>query len=116
MESCCGAARCTADCMKSTWPASDDWGALHSMQTATGSPLPRKKLGTFRKKLLFTARHWVARHGLGSLPEFMIIGAQRSGTTSLHHYLMDYPQMIRALMKEIHFFDYNFHRGLAWYQ
>lgn len=50
------------------------------------------------------------------LPNFIIIGAQRSGTTYLYNILLTHPSVIPAFRKEVHFFDKNFHRGLAWYR
>lgn len=53
---------------------------------------------------------------VGLLPDFLIIGAQKSGTTSLYHYLSQHPCMHRATRKEVHFFDLHFHRGMGWYR
>jgi hypothetical protein len=50
------------------------------------------------------------------LPHFLIIGAQRSGTSFLFHYLCRHPNVRKPLMKEIHFFDLNFAKGMRWYQ
>lgn len=50
------------------------------------------------------------------LPDFIIIGAQRGGTTSLYTYLGQHPQITLAAIKEIHFFDNNFRKGVAWYR
>jgi len=50
------------------------------------------------------------------LPNFLIIGAQRGGTTSLYNYITKHPKIIPALQKEIHFFDINFNKGIQWYQ
>lgn len=50
-----------------------------------------------------------------SVPHFLIIGAQKSGTTSLYNYLIEHPLIIPALNKEIHFFDIYFEKGLNWY-
>jgi hypothetical protein len=58
------------------------------------------------------------------LPSFLIIGAQRAGTTSLFHYLSAHPDVDRstsgvdgaAWNKELHFFDDSFDRGLSWYR
>ena len=49
------------------------------------------------------------------LPNFIIIGAMRSGTTSLARYLGAHPQVFMAAKKEVHFFDFNFDRSLDWY-
>ncbi|GAC1381660.1 MAG: hypothetical protein NVS4B7_18140 [Ktedonobacteraceae bacterium] len=50
------------------------------------------------------------------LPDFIIIGTQRGGTTSLYYYLTEHPGIARALMKEVHFFDDHFEEGLHWYR
>jgi len=49
-------------------------------------------------------------------PNFIIIGVQRGGTTSLYKYMMQHPKIIPALKKEIHFFDIKFNKGVSWYQ
>ena len=51
----------------------------------------------------------------GRLPTFLVIGAQKSGTTSLVHYLGAHPDVF-ALPDEVHFFDRNFERGIDWYR
>ena len=38
------------------------------------------------------------------LPNFFIVGAQKSGTTSLHHYLGKHPDVFMSAVKEPHFF------------
>jgi hypothetical protein len=57
-----------------------------------------------------------ARKPQGSLPDFMIIGAPKCGTTSLFHYLCGHPDIAAPTRKEIHYFDDRFSRGLAWYR
>lgn len=50
-------------------------------------------------------------------PDYLIVGAQRTGTTSLHRYLRQSPAMIPArLTKGVHFFDSNYERGMGWYR
>ena len=41
------------------------------------------------------------------LPNFIIIGAQKSGTTSLYHYLNQHPEVFMSPIKETHFLDYG---------
>jgi len=52
------------------------------------------------------------------LPNLIVIGAQKCGTTSLHYYLSLHPQISMAGAKELNFFiaDRNWPRGVAWYQ
>lgn len=50
------------------------------------------------------------------LPDFIGIGAQRSGTTWLHALLASHPDIyVPERRKEIHFFDWYYDRGSAWY-
>jgi hypothetical protein len=51
-----------------------------------------------------------------ALPDAVILGAMKSGTTSLHNYLVQHPGVIEPLRKEVHYFDVNFERGEAWYR
>ena len=50
------------------------------------------------------------------LPDFFVIGAGRTGTTSLFHYLFQHPSISRSAYDELGFFDVNFHLGLNWYR
>ena len=50
------------------------------------------------------------------LPGFIIIGAQRGGTTSLYNYLVGHPDVKPALVKEVHYFDMNYSKGIDWYR
>jgi hypothetical protein len=52
----------------------------------------------------------------GGTPSFLIVGAQKAGTTFLYRELTRHPQVHAALTKEIHFFDDHYQRGLPWYQ
>lgn len=49
------------------------------------------------------------------MPDFLILGAQKCGTTSLYQYLVRHPQILPAKEKETHFFDLRFHLGFDWY-
>ena len=48
-------------------------------------------------------------------PDFVIIGTQRGGTTSLHAYLGAHPQVTTPTTKELHFITDRFKRGRDWY-
>lgn len=50
------------------------------------------------------------------MPDFLIIGGQRCGTSSLYFYLIDHPYIAPAYTKELHFFDANYRKGLRWYR
>jgi hypothetical protein len=50
------------------------------------------------------------------LPDFIICGAQQSGTSFLYQTLARHRQVARAARKEIHYFDYNYASGPDWYR
>jgi hypothetical protein len=52
------------------------------------------------------------------LPNLIIIGAERCGTSSLHRYLRSHPQVFMSGIKELDFFvaERNWHRGRRWYE
>lgn len=50
-------------------------------------------------------------------PNYIVVGEKRCGTTSLHRYLLQHPQVRSPLAsKSTHFFDLHFDRGLDWYK
>lgn len=50
-------------------------------------------------------------------PDFLVIGGQRCGTTSLFRALMEHPQVRRPQVhKGVNYFDVNYDRGAAWYR
>jgi sulfotransferase family protein len=55
---------------------------------------------------------------IGALPDFLIIGAHKCGTTSLYHLLTQHPYVEPAPVKELHFFDRpeRFDKGIEWYR
>jgi hypothetical protein len=53
---------------------------------------------------------------LRCLPDFLIIGTQRGGTTSLYHYLQTHSSFMAPTTKELHFLDRNYHKGPLWYR
>ena len=52
-----------------------------------------------------------------TLPDYLIVGTQRGGTTSLQQFLTSHPNITSArLMKGVHYFDTAYHRGIDWYR
>ena len=51
------------------------------------------------------------------LPDFLCVGAQKSGTSLLYRLLNQHPEIYLAKGKEIHFFnrDENYNKGIEWY-
>ena len=71
----------------------------------------RNLSSTIVQRVAGRVREWVRLK-----PAFLIIGAQRCGTTSLYSYLAEHPLIIPAARKEVHFFDVNYARGPKWYR
>ena len=74
-------------------------------------PAPARKVlrGTFRTYGRATA-------DLRQLPDFLILGAQKAGTTALYAYLRWHPQITGPSFKEVSFFDRHYARGERWYR
>jgi hypothetical protein len=69
-------------------------------------------------KLLDRARRsWrMMTSPLRRLPDVVIVGAQKGGTTSLYRYLCQHPSISGARTKEVHYFDNNHDRHPLWYR
>ena len=52
----------------------------------------------------------------GALPDFLIIGEKKCGTSYLYHLLGQHPLVEPAASKELHFFDGHFDEGTEWYR
>lgn len=50
------------------------------------------------------------------LPNYIIIGVQKGGTSSLFRYLLQHPNVVPGFKKEVKFFDGNYQKGLEWYR
>jgi len=53
---------------------------------------------------------------LRPLPDFLILGAQKAGTTALYAYLRWHPGIAGPSFKEVSFFDRHYARGERWYR
>ena len=59
---------------------------------------------------------WMRATALARIaPSFLVIGAQRSGSTTLYRYLAAHPRILPPLRKEVHYFDFQYAKGRAWY-
>ena len=61
-------------------------------------------LNRYRLAIAQRSRDWLLRHGYHSKPSFIIIGAQKAGTTALYYYLADHPYIAPSAEKELTFF------------
>lgn len=62
------------------------------------------------------ARNFLLNLGYATGPDFLIIGAQKAGTSALHTMLNMHPMIKSAGTKEIHYFDDDawYNRGKVW--
>ena len=79
------------------------------------------RLKQFARKSAFLFQRLSSR--IRTLPDFIVIGAQKSGTSSLSAYLEQHPDIAGVFAKEIHYFDGgvspavdNFSNGQQWYR
>ena len=66
---------------------------------------------------VWSVRVGSATAGRRQLPSFILVGAQRAGTTSLFRALMSHPLVHPAnFHKGVNYFDVNYDRDFSWYQ
>lgn len=55
---------------------------------------------------------------MSTLPNLIVIGAVKCGTSSLHYYLNLHPDIMMSRIKELYFFvdTHNWNRGIDWYK
>lgn len=85
--------------------------------TVSGRPAGRGLPRSVRRPV--AALRVMARRPTASLratPDFLIVGAQRSGTTSLYRYLAEHPAVAPPVRKEIQYFSLHYERGEDWYR
>lgn len=100
----------------STWasidPSERDWEIAVEAVLANGEPV---RVAQIRGRV--AEEPYVPSPGnrVIAAPDFVIIGTQRGGTTSLHAYLSGHPQVETPTTKELHFITDRYERGLDWY-
>jgi hypothetical protein len=63
-------------------------------------------------ELRFRARVRLRR---GALPNALVIGASKGGTTSVYHWLSRHPAVCVSRVKEVRYFNGHFEQGPGWY-
>ena len=94
--------------------------------TGQGTSAPISKLSADHQSVPPAAKRAVHSVSVGTgrlthrarmLPGFLIVGAQRCGTTSMYRTLSQHPAILKAVLhKGIHYFDTGYDHGLGWYQ
>ena len=67
-----------------------------------------------KRQLEFRFRKLTA--SMRMLPDFLIIGAQKCGTTSLYSHLVKHPCVGAAFEKEVRYFNNHYAKGVNWYK
>ena len=70
----------------------------------------KSRLAKARVRVRVPTSRWRA------LPDFLVIGAQRSGTSSLYKYLGQHPSVVPSIRKETEFFTSRHDEGEDWYR
>jgi hypothetical protein len=83
--------------------------------------LPAEFVPTLPNSARIVLRNTVWAYGKATssvrpLPDFLVIGAQKAGTTALYAYLRWHPGISGPSWKEASFFDRHYWRGEAWYR
>lgn len=77
------------------------------------SKVPTSMKGSLAKRLEDVG---TATSAIRILPSFLVAGTQRSGSSSLYEYLVNHPAVGRSIIEEVHYFDWNYTRGMRWYR
>ncbi len=103
-------------------PATADFGAVDGEHNSpAGDPADEAMVARAGERFaaergkLERRRKQAQRHG--ALPNLIVIGGLKCGTTSLHHYLNLHPQIAMSRPKELNFFvsELNWELGPQWY-
>ncbi|MFL5871421.1 MAG: sulfotransferase family protein [Solirubrobacterales bacterium] len=95
--------------------------ASASLRSAIGDPADEAMVARARDRFATERRHLARRRRRarrsGALPNLIIIGGLKCGTTSLHHYLSLHPEISMSRPKELNFFvaELNWDLGPDWY-
>ena len=73
-------------------------------------------LGAWLRSPLVARSRAVLRREVFRLPEFLIIGGMKCGTTMFHGLLRQHPDLYPGRSKEVGFFSFHYHRGIDWYR
>ncbi len=92
-------------------------GTLLALQGKTESAIDSYKAASYQQILLshpqLVEKHW--DFGQQLQPKFIIPGFSKCGTTSVYSYLINHPQVLPAVAKELHFFNSSFKQDIDYY-
>jgi hypothetical protein len=78
----------------------------------------RSGLAYLRRKIVLdlSMRYRLLTASQRALPDFLVIGAMKCGSTSVYDYLKRHPHILPAYKKAAHYFDMHYPQGLNWYR
>jgi Sulfotransferase domain len=88
------------------------------MTTRSGLAARARRAGSYRLEKTAARGRWLSRRATARArlrPNFLVVGAQKAGTTSLHRYLAEHPAVLPASVKEVRYFNRFYTNGEAWY-
>jgi hypothetical protein len=88
------------------------------MSEHTDSARRVRRAAGYRLERVTSRARWLGRRATAGIrvpPSYLLIGAQKAGTTSLHRYLAEHPAVLPAAVKEVRYFNRFYERGEAWY-
>lgn len=77
----------------------------------------RSGLAYLRRKLVLdlSLQYRILTARKRMLPDFLVIGVMKGGSTSVYDYLKRHPGILPGYKKAAHYFDMNYSKGLDWY-
>src|SRR5574337_1040125 len=82
----------------------------------TGGLADRARRGVRLRKERLSRSSRLATAGARLRPTYLLIGAQKAGTSSLHRRLRDHPAVETARIKEVEYFNKRYAWGERWYR
>jgi hypothetical protein len=84
---------------------------------AARDPADEAMVARAHERFAAERRRAMRTHRAGALPNLIVIGGLKCGTTSLHHYLNLHPEIAMSRPKELNFFveELNWELGRDWY-
>ncbi len=91
-------------------------GGAASIERTKRKKRTQQEIFQLERQLLTAKEGAAGEQETGTLPDFVVIGAKKCGTTSFYHLLAQHPYVEPAATKELHFFDRLFDEGTEWYR
>lgn len=78
----------------------------------------RSRLGDATRSVAFAGLLALRRATASSrpLPDFLVLGAQKAGTSTFYAGLCSHPMVLPAIRREVHYFDTHAGRDVGWYR